>query len=79
MRYVCLSYPPASWLAEPTSSLDVRTYAMVMDALYQLPEDITVVMVSHDARQREWADYTIELELGGGVNVSSTADHRTAG
>lgn len=74
-----LRRPDLLLLDEPTSSLDAETYAMVMDALYQLPEDITVVMVSHDARQREWADYTIELEFGGGVNVSSTADQRTAG
>lgn len=57
--------PDLLLLDEPTSSLDTRSFESVMASIAALPRDVTVVMVSHDYRQLEWADSIIEIRDGG--------------
>lgn len=56
--------PDLLLLDEPTSSLDTDSFESVMTAISELPQEMTVVMVSHDYRQLEWADTILEMREG---------------
>ena len=49
---------------EPTSSIDVMSEAAVSDAIERLPEDVTVVIVSHRMRILRGCDRLIVVEGG---------------
>lgn len=57
--------PELLLLDEPTSSLDTDSFESVMTVISELPRDVTIVMVSHDYRQLEWADSVLEIREGG--------------
>ena len=49
---------------EPTSSIDAMSEAAVSDAIERLPEDVTVVIVSHRMRILRGCDRLIVVEGG---------------
>ena len=55
---------PIVVLDEPTTGLDQRAAAIVLDALQHLIEGRTVLMISHDLHRLRDADRTIVLERG---------------
>ena len=56
--------PKLLLLDEPTSSLDTESFESVMSAISGLPPYVTIVMISHDYRQIEWADHILQVEEG---------------
>ena len=61
-------------LDEPTVGLDARSAALVMDALGQLMEGRTVILISHELRNVRDADRVIVLESG---RVVEQGDHES--
>lgn len=49
-------------LDEPTSALDQQSEALILDALKNLPADMTVILISHDPKVKNMADHVIEFE-----------------
>lgn len=65
---------------EPTSALDHATGQKVMELLREVAEghDLSLVVVTHDARIFEFADRIAEMDDGRIVRVSTGQAHRTA-
>ncbi|WP_279058290.1 ABC transporter ATP-binding protein [Mobiluncus mulieris] len=50
---------------EPTGNLDQKNAATILELLdAQAEKDVTVVVISHDERLRDWADRVLRLEDG---------------
>lgn len=60
-----LSPRPLIILDEPTASLDAQSRQLVIKAIAERREDQSVLIVSHNTRDREWVDD--EVSLGDGV------------
>ena len=57
--------PPILLADEPTGNLDSKNATEVMNLLKELnDEGETIIMVTHDKKTAEYADYTIELKDG---------------
>lgn len=57
--------PPVLLADEPTGNLDSKNATEVMNLLKELnDEGETIIMVTHDKKTAEYADYTIELKDG---------------
>jgi len=57
--------PPILLADEPTGNLDSKNATEVMNLLKELnDEGETIIMVTHDRKTAEYADYTIELKDG---------------
>jgi ATP-binding cassette subfamily B protein len=55
---------PILVLDEPTSSVDSKTEAMIMEALERLMHDRTTVMISHRESTLRLCDVRVELARG---------------
>jgi ATP-binding cassette subfamily B protein len=64
---------PILILDEPTSSVDVRTEAGIMDAMERLMEGRTTFMIAHRLSTLESSDVLFELEAGGITNLGGGA------
>ncbi len=60
-------------LDEATSSLDNNTESAVMDEIYSLDKDITIICVAHRLRTVENCDKIIQLEAGQVLDISVRA------
>jgi ATP-binding cassette subfamily B protein len=68
---------PVLILDEPTSSVDVRTEALIMDAMDRLMHGRTTIMIAHRLSTLERCDTRIEL-VGGGIMVVHHGPARAA-
>jgi putative ABC transport system ATP-binding protein len=59
---VIAARPSIALIDEPTSSLDQENADLVMDALFSLPSETTMVMVSHDRRIRSRFTHIVPFE-----------------
>jgi ATP-binding cassette subfamily B protein len=55
---------PVLILDEPTSSVDMRTEALILDAMHRLMQDRTVFMIAHRLSTLEICDQRIEIQDG---------------
>lgn len=69
---VLLRDPPILLLDEPTSALDEGTKAIVQNLLQVAMKGRTVLMVTHDAFLKKYADRIIELTKGEVVSDTAT-------
>lgn len=58
---ILLEDSPYIILDEPTSAMDSKTKALVYKLIHEVLRDKTVVIVSHDAKLREFADSIVRL------------------
>lgn len=65
---------PIVVLDEPTTGLDARAAAMVVDALQRLMQDRTVLMISHELHRLRDADRIVVIENGRLVQEGAYAD-----
>ncbi len=64
---------PILVLDEPTSSVDVKTEGLIMDAMERLMSRRTTLMIAHRLSTLEKCDIRLELERGRVLSISETA------
>ena len=52
------------WIAESTSALDSKTERLVMNAINEVAESLTVIIVAHRVSTLSTCDIVIELKNG---------------
>jgi ATP-binding cassette, subfamily B, bacterial len=65
---------PILILDEPTSSVDVRTEATIMDAMVRLMQGRTTFMIAHRLSTLEICELRLQLELGRLVSLTGVAE-----
>jgi ATP-binding cassette subfamily B protein len=62
-------------LDEPTSALDGETEDLVMKAIANLDQDLTVIIIAHRVSTLEYCNKIIELNNGNLINYDSYGDY----
>jgi ATP-binding cassette subfamily B protein len=62
---------PILVLDEPTSSVDIKTEAIIMDAMERLMKGRTTFMIAHRLSTLENCDQTIEIDHGKIINITT--------
>nr|WP_075440418.1 ABC transporter ATP-binding protein [Prochlorococcus marinus] len=61
-------------LDEATSALDYITESKVMDSIYKLEKDVTLIIIAHRLKTLEMCDKVIELDNGSIIRISNGVD-----
>ena len=74
-----LKNSPILILDEPTSSVDIKTEGLIMDAVYNLMRDRTTFLITHRINTLFKCDFILEIDQNGNVvkrdNMEISTDH----